>query len=262
MSGEATKVIKQTLAGVTLNGQPVHVFIEEENQREADKLHADEVRKHSQGAGYTAPTSKYGNTSGARTQNRNSTGVLSPEILAHVNYLFEKGGEKAVAEYMSMPQSKVDQSGPIEAALRDAHEKMRFYHQQEQKAREEGLKWTSVAEQLQGALAIMTGKVPVNGSRGSGRPKGTTNAAVGRLGKGVWVEAMEQILANGRTIPRQQLLDELRETFPNSAPTNASTALSNALARGSVELLEDGSNRVRLPLVQAPVAAGSSSQTD
>jgi len=255
MSGEATKLTKQKLENITLNGKPVHIFVEEEDQRQADKLHAEEVRKHSQGTGYTTPTSKYGNISGERSQHRHTISALSPEILVHVNYLFQKGGEKAVNDFLSMPTQKVDQLGPIETALKDAEDKMRFYQIEEDKARDNRTKWSAVAEQLRGALNIMTGKATTVVARGPGRPR--TNGANGestvRVSRGYWMEAMEKLLANGRTIPRQTLMDELKVLNPGVPTQNISTALSNALARGAVELLPD--KQVRLPQVQAPLAA-------
>lgn len=248
MSGEATKLTKQALDGITLNGQPVYIFVEEESQREREKLHAEEVRKHSSGTGYNSPTSKYGNISGQRSQYTNRVSALSPEILVHVNYLFQKGGEKAVNDFLAMPKQNVEQLGPIESALKDAEEKMRFYMKQEDEARDNRNKWAAVADQLRGAMNIMQGKVTVAGTtpKVTRQPRANGEAS-GRVPRGFWVEILEKILVNGRIIPRQQCIDEMRAMAPNYSADLPTSALSNAIVRGAVILTDD--MHVHLPKV-------------
>lgn len=245
MNGEATKMTKQPLEGITLNGKPVYIFVEEEAQREREQLHREEVKKQSSGVGYIAPASKYGNISGQRSQYTNRVSALSPEILVHVNYLFQKGGEKAVNDFLSMPKQNVDQLGPIESALKDAEDKMRFYQNQEDEANANKLKWAAIGEQLRGALNIMSGKSLVAGTPKATVRQKANGEATTRVPRGFWVEVMDKILANGRSIPRQQCLDEMKALAPGYNGELASAALSNAIARGAILL--DADMKVRLP---------------
>lgn len=241
MSETGTKIVKQPLENITLNGKPVYIFVEEEAQRERDALHAAEVRKQSSGVGYVAPASKYGNTSGTRSQYRNLTSSVSPETLAHLNYLNEKGGTKAVNDFLTLPK-QVDQLGPIEAALKDAEEKMKFYQTQTERAMAERDKFASVAEQLRNALNIIQGK-PVGGvvkqPRAPRQVRMQNGEGYEKLPRGFWVDVVNELLANGRTIPRQQLLDEMRAKTPSTPSELASAALTRAIAIGQCLVTPD-----------------------
>jgi len=178
---------KETLEGVTFEGKPVTIFIEEEEHKEIDKHIRSEIRDVSAGISHYSPAKKsQANTSGTRSQREDRIRKIeSPEVIAHLNYLHQKGGRTMVTAALNQPQIM---NGSIESALEDAQEKVNFYNKEVKRNQLEYEKWVSVKNQLSSALDTVKGKTTASDSNTQTRGK-----------KGKWLEIAKTLLGNGVT---------------------------------------------------------------
>src|SRR5258708_28217870 len=105
MNFSETKPVKKLFTGITIDGKPLEVYVDEQVNSEIEKEHKQEIHSVSKGVVRVVNQgSKFGNTSGTRSEYSNRTQVLSEEILIHCNYLHERGGTVAVNEFLNKPQ--------------------------------------------------------------------------------------------------------------------------------------------------------------
>ena len=160
---------KIPLEGITVDGKPLTVYVKEEETKEVDKVRESDIRKAGAGVGYVAPQSKFGNTSGTRSQHYDTVKPMSDEVKMHLNYLNEMGGMVTVNDFLSKPQQ---QAGSIETVLNEHKEKVKFYLREQQRIQVELARHQAVCDSLQATLNILTGKIAVPGvpaaSNGSG----------------------------------------------------------------------------------------------
>lgn len=216
-----TKVSKrEPLEGITVNGVPLKVVVEEQERTEIEKVHRSEIGGKSVGIGYTGSTGRFGNTSGARSQYTNRIGEMSREVIEHLNYLQRSQGEKAVTDFLNKPQ-QVSNQGSIESAVKDAEEKVRYYAAQAARMQQEVARWEAIKQQLNGALQLLSGKAPVLSTPVNGRDSS---------GRRDWPTLLKSVMGT-ETMTRRDLRHKLKALDPDLIDQTIYAAVNNGLKR-------------------------------
>lgn len=176
---------KQEHEGITVDGKPLTTYLEKEERNVIEEVRVKDVLDAF--CGHMPPTSNYtsANLSRSRSQHRDTVKTYSSEVLAHLNYLRESQGEKAVTEFLNTPQNG---NHSIETVVKDAEDKIRFYTRQASDAQVQVVKWSAVKQQLQSALDTLSGKTPASASA-------ELNSSAPRK---QWKEIVKQYLLEGK----------------------------------------------------------------
>lgn len=222
---------KQEHEGITVDGKPLTTYIEEEETLEIEKHRVEEIMDAAAGVGYVAPATKYANISGKRSQYSNTIKTYSSEVLAHLNYLRESQGEKAVTDYLNSGSQNGNHNGSIESVLKDAEEKVRFFNRQAAEAQAQATRWSAVKAQLQSALDMLSGKVPIESMAGSAIDLSDKESRMR------WKEKIKEFLtADHRSRPE---LDRFLESN-GASQAQRYNIVSNYKSRGFIELAANG----------------------
>lgn len=95
----------------------------------------------------------------------NEVKQYSQEMITHLNFLRESKGESMFSDGSTVSISPVvsniisSNKGPIEKAIDEANEKVRFYRKEQIRIDQEVQRWSMVAEQLQNAYSLLSGQV-------------------------------------------------------------------------------------------------------
>lgn len=206
-------MIKQNLEGITVDGKPLNVYIEEQATDEIEKVKKSVLIEASRGTRTSLTSTNNKNISGKRSEYSNRVEKYSPEAIAHMNYLFKSKGEIV---------NTTPQFGPIEAALKDAQDKARFYRKQEVEAVAERTRWDEIAKSLQNTLNLVNGKTSVqNQTRDE-----STNVN--------WKVVLNELLSNGK-LTRKELQLKIEERFPNMKRTSIYQGLLSKFRSGLIE---------------------------
>ena len=150
---------KQEHEGITVEGKPLTTYLEEEERNVIEEHRVEEIMNAAVGIGRVTTASKYENISGKRSQYSHRVKTYSPEVLAHLNYLRQAQGDKAVTDYLNTPQNG-SHEGAFERAVKEADEKAKFYTNQLAIVQAQADKWIHIRQQLNMIVDQLSGKSP------------------------------------------------------------------------------------------------------
>ena len=211
--------MSKPLENITFEGVPLADIIGERKNTEIERVKRREIHEKSFGVGYMGSTSRYGNTSGERSQARHHTGELSKEVIEHLNFLRRSKGDNAVTEYLGQQQ----RSGSIESVIEDAKQKIKFYAAEAARAQQEVQRWEAVKSQLEGALGLVTGRAPVPTS-------GVNGGVRGRAPSRDWQQILKDVMGD-KTLTRKELRVAVKAAVPGVQDQNVYMAVATGLKR-------------------------------
>jgi hypothetical protein len=194
---------------VTVEGVEVSKVLREQESLEIEKHKKREIAEKAVGKNPTIITKYAGNTSGARSERRDYAAAracktYSSEDIANFNFVLDtqKGGNMSIPQAPTFqPSQPKPGDSSIGEELKKAQDKVRHYLAEKTRIETELVKWETVSTQLQNALDILSGKMPI----------GKKSKAPGdRVERGTWAPLVAEKLKDG-PLPRKEVLTYLVE---------------------------------------------------
>ena len=193
---------------VTVEGQPLKVYLDEEIRTEVSKVSSLEIREKSAGIGYQPGTGKFGNTSGARSERRDYVlpNLLSEEVKARLNFIYRFKGENKVSQFLNTATQMQKQLGPLEQIIKDTKNDLDIIDQEIAKLTEKRSNKAASLQSLQTALNYELGKVPLN-------TDSISKSTAKKAGKGKRQEQLKLVLMTGGSLNKKEVYRQLQDEF-------------------------------------------------